>query len=55
MWKVFMPSVLIAIVFMIWVVKFSEKGYGIKLLILSLAITALGMIFTLTKVHLYLY
>ncbi|MBY6880938.1 MFS transporter [Clostridium botulinum] len=49
MWKVFMPSVLIAIVFMIWVVKFSEKGYGIKLLILSLAITALGMIFYFNK------
>ncbi|ACA55660.1 MFS transporter [Clostridium botulinum] len=49
MWKVFIPSVLIAIVFMIWVVKFSEKGYGIKLLILSFAITALGMIFYFNK------
>ncbi|APH15324.1 sugar (and other) transporter family protein [Clostridium sporogenes] len=49
MWKIFMPSVLIAIAFMTWVVKFSEKGYGIKLLILSFAITALGMIFYFNK------
>ncbi|MCS4465116.1 hypothetical protein JTT01_18510 [Clostridium botulinum] len=55
MWKIFMPSVLIAIAFMTWVVRVSEKGYGIKLLIISFAITAIGVIFILTKVHLHLY
>lgn len=49
MWKIFMPSVLIAIAFMAWSVRFSEKGYGIKLIIISFAITALGMIFYFNK------
>lgn len=49
MWKIFMPSVLIAIAFMTWVVRVSEKGYGIKLLIISFAITALGVIFYFNK------
>ncbi|NFI84300.1 MFS transporter [Clostridium botulinum] len=49
MWKIFMPSVLIAIAFMTWVVRVSEKGYGIKLLIISFAITAIGVIFYFNK------
>jgi MFS family permease len=49
MWKIFMPSVLIAIAFMAWAVRFSEKGYGMKLINVSFAIAALGIIFYFNK------
>lgn len=45
MWKIFMPAVIIAIICMRRSVKFIEKGYSSKLIILSFIVTAIGLCF----------
>lgn len=45
MWKVFMPAVIIAIIFMRKSVKFIEKGYGSGLIAAAFFISSLGICF----------
>lgn len=45
MWKIFMPSVIIAIIYMRKTIKFVEKGYSSILVILSFFISTIGICF----------
>lgn len=53
MWKVFMPSVIIAIICMRRIIIFVEKGYSIRIIILSFIITAIGICFFFNKSSFY--
>ncbi|MDD3225743.1 MAG: MFS transporter [Clostridium sp.] len=53
MWKVFMPAVIIAVICMRKVTSFVEKGYSIKVIMISYMIIAIGLGFFFDKTSFY--
>lgn len=53
MWKIFMPAVIFAIICMRKAVKFVERGYSSKLIVVSFIINAIGICFYFNKNSFY--
>lgn len=53
MWKIFMPAVIIAVICMRKIIKFIERGYSLKIIIISYIIIALGVSFFFNKTSFY--
>jgi MFS family permease len=53
MWKVFMPAVIIAVICMRKVTAFVERGYSLKIIVISYIVTAIGVCFFFNKTSFY--
>ena len=53
MWKIFMPAVIIAIICMRKSIKFVEKGYSSRLIVIAFIISAVGICFYFNKESFY--